>query len=312
MARVFSCTCLLNLIFLEAGCVNAAEPIEGIGPVGEIKELYTDFAFTEGPASDGKGNLYFTDIPNNRINKIDDKGMLTIFLEPSGHCNGLMFNQQGTLFACSMDGSLISINPESKEVTILASEYESKRFNAPNDLVLDKTGGIYFTDPRFRAPDPWPQGVEAVYYRAADGTVTRLIEDRAAPNGVILSPDESKLYVIPSKETTMFVYPVESPGKLGAAAPFCELAQPEDITKRGGGDGLTIDANGNLYITSALGLQVFSPEGTHLGTIELPQQPANATFAGPENKTLHVTARTSFYTVEMQVPGHVFTGKVSE
>ncbi|MCA9042171.1 MAG: SMP-30/gluconolactonase/LRE family protein [Planctomycetaceae bacterium] len=312
MATLCWCGCLLNLT-LAGGCsLNGAEPIEGIGPTGEVKELFTDFAFTEGPASDGKGNLYFTDIPNNRINKVDAQGALASFLEPSGHCNGLMFDQQGMLYASSMDGSLISINVETKETTTLAADYDGKRFNAPNDLVIDKSGGIYFTDPRYRAPDPWPQGVEAVYYRAADGTVTRLLEDRDAPNGVILSPDETKLYVIPSKETTMYVYPVESPGKLGTATTFCELKQPEDITKRGGGDGLTIDVNGNLYITSALGLQVFTPAGEHLGIIEFPQQPANATFGGPENKTLYVTARTSLYAVEMEVAGHVFTGKVSE
>ncbi|MEZ6046728.1 MAG: SMP-30/gluconolactonase/LRE family protein [Planctomycetaceae bacterium] len=295
------------------GCnLQGGDKIEGIGPAGEISELFGGFEFTEGPATDGKGNLYFTDIPNDRINLVDAEGKLSVFLEPAGHCNGLMFDQQGLLYACSMDGALISVNTATKEVTPLAPEFEGKRFNAPNDIVLDKTGGIYFTDPRFRAPDPWPQTVEAVYYRAADGTVKRLIEDRIAPNGVILSPDETKLYVIPSKETTMFVYPVEAPGQLGAGSPFCELAQPEDITRRGGGDGLTIDTNGNLYITSSLGVQVFSPDGTHLGNIEFPQQPANCTFGGPENKTLYVTARTGLYSVQMEVAGHIFTGKVAE
>ncbi|MAT14673.1 MAG: gluconolactonase [Planctomyces sp.] len=311
-ATLSRCACVIAFCVFTGCDAGGGEPIPGIGPTGEIKELHGGFAFTEGPTSDGNGNLYFSDIPNDCIHKIDAEGNLSTFLQPSGHCNGLMFSQQGKIYAASMDGALLSIDPATAQPTTLAGEYNNKRFNAPNDLVIDKTGGVYFTDPRFRAPDPWPQGTEAVYYYAPDGTVTRLIEDREAPNGVILSPDETKLYVIPSKETTMYVYPIEAPGKIGAGAAFCELHQPEDITKRGGGDGLTIDVNGNLYITSALGLQVFTPDGKHLGTIEFPQQPANATFGGPENKTLYVTARTSVYAVQMEVAGHVFTGKVGE
>lgn len=304
LLNIAACLCLLTTTTLQA------EPIPGIGPVAEIKTVATGFKFTEGPAADGKGNLYFTDIPNNRINILDASGNVSTFLEPSGHCNGLMVGASGTIFACSMDGSLISIDPESKEVTQLATEYGEKRFNAPNDLVLDRQGGIYFTDPRYRAPKEWPQGKEAVYYRAADGTVTRLEKlEHIAPNGIILSPDEKTLYVIPSMESSMYAYPVLGPGKLGPGKVFCEVKQKEDSDGNQGGDGLTIDTNGNLYITTALGLQVFSPSGTALGIIEFPQHPANVTFGGPEGKTLYVTARSGLYSVEMEAKGHVFPGK---
>ncbi|MEZ6121712.1 MAG: SMP-30/gluconolactonase/LRE family protein [Planctomycetaceae bacterium] len=292
---------------LVASSAASADDIPGVGPVGKAQRLHTDFAFTEGPAVDADGNLYFTDIPGNRIHKRDGRGTLTVFAEPSGHCNGLMAVGD-RLLACEMDGQLKQFSLKTGEQTSLAATYEGQRFNAPNDLVIDRSGGIYFSDPRFRAPEPWPQGREAVYYRAADGQVTRLIDDRIAPNGVILSPDEKTFYVIPSMEQQMWAYPVVAPGKLGQGRVFCELAQP-DGKENSGGDGLTIDTAGNLYITTALGLQIFDSSGKALGIISLPEQPANVTFGGPGHHTLFVTARTSLYSIETQATGHVFPGK---
>ena len=216
------------------------------------------------------------------------------------------------LLACEMDGRLVSINLKDKKVTPLAPQYKGQRFNAPNDLVIDRTGGIYFTDPHFRAPEPLPQGKVAVYYRAADGEVTRLVDDLAAPNGVILSPDEKTLYVIPSMSKEMWAYPVTSPGKIGKGRVFCSVKQEPGTPEPGrGGDGLTIDTNGNLYITSGLGLQVFSPEGKLLGIIEVPEKPANVTFGGKDNASLFITARTSLYRVDTKAKGHRFPGKSS-
>ncbi|APZ95783.1 SMP-30/gluconolactonase/LRE family protein [Fuerstiella marisgermanici] len=300
------CHGFLLLTILSAPQTQA-DDIPGIGPVGDAQRLHTDFAFTEGPAADGNGNLYFTDIPNNRIHKRDAKGTLSVFAEPSGHCNGLMVVGD-RLLACEMDGQLKQYDLTTGKQTSLASKYNGERFNAPNDLVIDKTGGIYFTDPRFRAPEPWPQGKEAVYYRAADGKVTRLIDDRTAPNGVILSPDEKTLYVVPSMEKQMWAYAVESPGKISKGKVFCEVTQPEGKDNTGG-DGLTIDTNGNLYITTALGLQVFDKAGKQLGIIKIPEHPANVAFGGKDNKTLYVTARKSLYAVETKATGHVFPGK---
>jgi len=294
----------LGLLCVPAG---ADELIPNIGPVGEVQRLHTGFAFTEGPAADDQGNLYFTDIPGNRIHLLDARGKLSVFVEPSGHCNGLMVVGD-RLLACEMDGRLKQFAIADGEETTLADKYEGKRFNAPNDLVIDRSGGIYFTDPRFRAPDPWPQQKEAVYYRAADGTVTRLMNDRQAPNGVILSPDESTLYVIPSLEKQMWAFPVTAPGKIGKGRVFCELKQAPG-QNNSGGDGLTVDTSGNLYITSRLGVQVYSPDGDHLGTIAFPEQPANVTFGGKDRRSLYVTARTSLYVVPMKAQGHAFPGK---
>lgn len=300
---------LSTLVALTASAVHAADPIDGIGPVGPIEKVRGDFQFTEGPAWDGKGNLYFTDIPADRIYRMDQEGEFHVFLEPAGHCNGLMVPRSGQILACSMDGRLISINPQTKAVTPLATEYDGARFNAPNDLVVDRAGGIYFTDPHFRAPDPLPQGRTAVYYRAPSGEVTRIITGLEAPNGVILAPDEKTLYVIPSMQKEMFAYAVESPGKISKGRVFCTVEQPPGAGGQGrGGDGLTVDTKGNLYITSGLGLQVFNPAGKLLGIIEFPEQPANVTFGGPDRKRLYVTARTSLYSAPMKSTGHAFPG----
>lgn len=305
MFRWSQCFCVLLCWSMAA----AAEPISGIGPAGDVKKVHGDFQFTEGPAWGSDGALYFTDIPADRIYKAGEE-QKEVFVEPAGHCNGLMFDGAGRLIACSMDGALVAFDNAGKK-TVLAGEYEGKRFNAPNDLVIDQTGGVYFTDPRFRAPEPWPQGIEAVYYRDSAGKVIRVIENlnQKAPNGVILSPDEKTLYVVCSMQAEVMAYEVTAPGRLGRERVFASLKQPQGQTKSGG-DGLTIDTKGNLYITSALGVQIFTPEGEHLGIVELPEQPANVTFGGSDRKTLFATARTGLYSVPMNAQGHRFTGKV--
>ena len=294
------------MAMISATSVHAAETIEGVGPVGDVVKVHGDFGFVEGPAWGPDKKVYFTDIPNNRILRTDGE-TLEVFAEPSGHCNGLMFSGE-QLIACSMDGALIAFDREGKATT-LAGTHEDKRFNAPNDLVIDQAGGVYFTDPRFRAPEPWPQGIEAVYYRAADGTVTRIINDlnELAPNGVLLSPDEKTLYVLCSMQAEVLAYEVTGPGKIGPGRVFAILKQPEGVTGSGG-DGLTVDTKGNLYLTSRLGVQVFNPTGELLGVIALPEQPANVTFGGADGTTLYATARTSLYAVPMKAKGHQFPG----
>jgi gluconolactonase len=282
-----------------------AKAIPGVGPAGAIVKLHTGFNFTEGPAADRDGNVYFSDIPNERIHKVDADGKLFVFREKSKHANGLMLNAKGEIVACEMDGQVVAHSADGKARRIVAGKHDGKRFNAPNDLVIDKQGGVYFTDPTFGAPMPLPQGKTAVYYVSADGKVTRLLDDLPNPNGVILSPDEKTLYVIPSGQARMMAYPVEGPGKIGAGRVFCTLKQRRE-GGNAGGDGLTVDSKGNLYITSELGLQVFNPDGKLLGIIALPEQPANVAFGGKDLKTLYVTARTSLYTVPMEATGHLF------
>jgi gluconolactonase len=291
------------MVAATARPAGAAEPIPNIGPAAEVVKVATGFGFTEGPAWDGKSLLYFTDIPNARIHTVNAAGDTSVFAEETGPCNGLMFNREGELVACDMGGQLVAWNVGTKGKRVLAGEFESKRFNAPNDLVIDDTGGIYFTDPMFRAPQPLPQGVQSVYYRSADGKLSRVVRDAPAPNGVLLSRDEKTLYILPSMSAEMQAYPVEAPGRLGDMRVFCKVKNPSG-RENGGCDGATIDEHGNLYLTTALGVQVFSPSGEALGVIEVPEQPSNCTFGGPNGKTLYVTARTSLYSFPMLVKGH--------
>lgn len=311
---VIRCLTLVSLLLLNLGIlfgvtVRAADEdgkaIPGIGPVGKIVKLHTGFKFTEGPAGDREGNVYFSDIPNERIHIVDKDGKLSIFREKSNRANGLMVNAKGEIVACEMAGRVVAISSDGKKVRVLADKFEDKPFNAPNDLVIDKQGGVYFTDPSFGAKKLLPQGKTGVYYISTDGKVTRLIDDLGLPNGVKLSPDEKTLYVIPTGPAEMMAYPVKAPGDLGKGRVFCKL-QGKDGKKGTGGDGCTIDTKGNLYITSQIGVQVFNAEGKFLGNIAFPEQPANVTFGGTDMKTLYVTARSSLYTAPMEATGHVF------
>jgi gluconolactonase len=285
-----------------------AQEIPSLGSVSPIELIKDGFKFLEGPAKTPDGNLYFTDIPAETIFVLTSAGQIEEYLKPSGFANGLMYAGDGQLLVCQMAGQLSRIDLASKKVTVLADQYGGARLNAPNDLVIDKQGGIYFTDPRYRAPDPWPQTVEAFYYRAADGTVTRLGSGLKAPNGIALAPDEQTLYVIPSMQSEMMAYPIDSPGKIGEGRVFCQLQQVGEETA-GGGDGLAVDVKGNLYITSAAGIQVYSAAGELLGIIKVPQQPANCAFGGADNKVLYITARTGLYHCNMPIPGHLHRDK---
>jgi len=295
------------LALLFAATLAAQEPIPGIGPKGPATKVAGGFGFIEGPAADGQGNLYFSDIPNARIHKLDAQGKVTVFREKSNKSNGLMVDGKGRILACEMDGAVVALSADGQGREVLADQHNGKPLNAPNDLVIDKNGGIYFTDPMYGAKTPLPQGKTCVYYLPKGGKPVRLLDNLPNPNGVILSPDEKTLYVIPSSQRQMMAYPVEAPGKLGVGRVFCELAQRRP-GGNSGGDGLAVDVQGNLYITAETGVQVWSPAGKLLGTLVFPEQPANCDFGGPGNKTLYATARTGLYQVELEIPGHRFTG----
>jgi gluconolactonase len=308
MLRTRSIRAFVLFAVVSVGTAAAQDAVPGIGPKGAIKKAQTGFKFTEGPIGDTDGNVYFSDIPNEKIHKIDAQGQLSVFREKSNSANGLMMNAKGEIVACEMTGAVAALSKDGKERRVIADQYDGKRFNAPNDLVIDKAGGVYFTDPSFRAPKTLPQGKTCVYYVDAAGKVTRLIDDLPNPNGVRLSPDEKTLYVFPSGQKQMMSYPVEAPGKIGKGQVFCELEQAKS-GGNSGGDGGTVDEKGNVYIAAGTGVQVFDPSGKMLGTIKLPEQPSNCTFGGKDMKTLFVTARTSVYSCPMEVAGHRYPGK---
>ena len=275
---------------------------ETMKPLGEVTKVHGGFAFTEGPARDPDGGYFFTDIPNQTIHHVDADGKLTVFTKDSKFANGLMVAADGRLLACQMAGQLVAYDRETGDSKVLANAFDGVRMNAPNDMVIDTDGGIYFTDPRYRAPEPWPQGIEAVYYVTRHGTVSRVTDALPAPNGIGLSPDGKQLYVATSAGADMMVYDVAEPGKLSEGKVLCTITQPGRESGNGS-DGITLDVDGNLYFTTKMGIEIVSPAGKSLRIVPIPEHPANVTFAGKDRKTMVVTARTSVYEVKMPIAG---------
>lgn len=265
-----------------------------VAPAAEMKKLAGDFRFTEGPAADAQGNIYFTDIPNNRILKwsVAD-GRLSIFREKSGGANGLYFDREGNLLVCEgTRGRLVAIAPDGT-LTILADEYDGKPFNSPNDLWIDPKGGVYFTDPRYGSRDNLPQDGEHVYYLTPDrARVIRVIDDMVRPNGLIGTREGRLLYVADHGDGKTFAYTVNDDGTLSDK----KLFAPE------GSDGMTIDNRGNIYLTTRV-VAVYSRDGEKIEEIKVPEGPANLTFGGQGRRMLFITARTSLYSLPMAVRG---------
>ncbi len=276
------------------------------GPIGPLVKVCGGFVYLEGPADDRHGNLYFSDMKDGpgKIYRLDAAGKLEVVVAHSERSNGLAINAQGEIVACqSRTGRVVAYAPDGSSCRVIAAEYHGRRFNAPNDLVLDQAGGIYFTDPCFDEGRLFPpQHVLAVYYVSPDGCVTRLIDKLAGPNGIDLSPDGKTLYVVPSLASHIMAYPVEGPGQLGCGRIHATMAaSPNPFYP--GGDGMTIDAHGNMYVASQRGVQIFSASGQRLGIIRVPERPANVEFGGPDRKTLFITARHSLYAAPMAIPG---------
>ena len=316
--------CLLSL----AAQLTAAE--NGIlTPNASLKKLADGFGFTEGPACDREGNVFFTDQPNDRILKWSVAGKLTTYLQPCGRANGLSFDRAGNLWACAdAKNELWRIAPDGKQ-TVVLSRYQGKLLNGPNDVWirpapavdrsilelrasdranlrsparmaqhrLELPGGLYFTDPYYERPW-WQRGPkemgEHVYYLAPDErTLTRVIDDLKQPNGIIGTPDGRTLYVTDIGANKTYRYRVLPDGKLTEKTLFCEL----------GSDGMTIDSKGNVYLTGK-GVIVFDPHGRKIAQIEVPENwTANVCFGGRTRRTLFITASKGFYSIELAAQG---------
>jgi sugar lactone lactonase YvrE/L-ascorbate metabolism protein UlaG (beta-lactamase superfamily) len=286
------CRIMIMLLFVMlAGYGIAAASVVADG--AKVEKLAGGFAFTEGPAADTQGNVYFSDIPNNRILiwSLDDK--LSTFRENSGGANGLYFDKAGNLLACEGGGRrLVSIDPKGN-VKVLADEYQGKKFNSLNDLWIDPKGGVYFTDPRYGSREGMEQDGEHVYYLSPDRKkLTRVIDDMVRPNGLIGTPDGKTLYVTDNGDGKTFVYRVNPDGSLSGKRLFA----PQ------GSDGMTIDSEGNVYLTSRA-VVVYNKNGEKIEEIKVPEGPSNVTFGGHDNQTLFITARTSLYSIKMGVKG---------
>ncbi|VGO23393.1 SUMF1/EgtB/PvdO family nonheme iron enzyme [Pontiella sulfatireligans] len=259
---------------------------------GELQILGDNFQFTEGPASDGESNVYFTDIRANRIHVFPPSGKLEVFRENSGGANGLYFDRDGNLLVCEgMNGKLTSISPNG-DVAVLADEYNGKGFNKPNDLWIDPKGGVYFTDPIYGRTEKKQDG-EHVYYLLPDRSkVIRVIDDFTRPNGLIGTSDGKTLYVADHGASKIWKYAVNADGTLTGKTFFADCSS----------DGMTIDSQGNIYATQDSVL-IFSPDGEQISEIKTPARPTNVTFGGKGNRTLFITARTHLCAIQMNIGG---------
>jgi gluconolactonase len=270
-----------------------------IAPDANVEKLSSVFAFTEGPASDPRGNVYFTDQPNDKIYIWTTEGKLTTFLTGSERSNGTYFDADGvTLLACAdLHNRIVAISPDGK-ITPVVEKYNGKKFNATNDLWRDPKGGIYFTDPYYKR-NYWTdanrgQDGEHTYYLAPDRkTLTRVTEDLVQPNGIIGTPDGKLLYVADIRAGKTYVYTINTDGTLSNKKLFCDM----------GSDGMTIDNEGNVYLTGN-GVTVFNSAGEKIEHIQINEPwTANVCFGGKDQDTLFITASKSLYSVKMRTRG---------
>ncbi|MCJ7449990.1 MAG: SMP-30/gluconolactonase/LRE family protein [Bacteroidales bacterium] len=269
-----------------------------IKPGTKLEKLSGDFNFTEGPAADAHGNVYFTDQPNDRIMIWSTKGELLTFMQPSGRSNGLFFDKQGNLWSCADEkNELWRISPD-KNVEVILDKFNDKLLNGPNDLWISPDGGIYFTDPFYRRSwwdhSAMPQNKQCVYYLGPDHkTLNRVAEDLVQPNGIVGSSDGKTLYVADIGNRKTWSYSINTDGSLGNKKLFCEM----------GSDGMTIDKKGNIYITGK-GVTIFDKTGKQIGNIAVPENwTANVCFGGKNRKSLFITASKGLYRIRTRIKG---------
>jgi len=259
----------------------------------------TSFQFVEGPAWNGKGALYFSDMNAKRVYKyVPGKGFSII---RSGQVtNGMAFDSTGYLLVCEQGSTNQVVRMDTLGVVkkVLVNKYSNKAFNNPNDLCIDKKGGVYFSDPTWGTQ---PQDKQAVYYIKPTGECIRISGDFQKPNGNCLSPDKKLLYVDDSNDKNVSVFDVQPDGTAINKRVFCVLKVNAGSVS--GADGLKVDTEGNLYIASAAGIQVFDKNGTSLRIINIPETPTNIAFGGKDWKTLFITAGTSLYSIQLDKAG---------
>ena len=290
---------VLCVLAAAAGGVDSpAGPGDIVAAGAKMAKLAGEFKFTEGPAADAEGNVYFTDQPNDRIMKWSVAGKLSTFMTPAGRANGLCFDAKGNLWACADGKNELWRIDRAGKVTVVVKDYKGKLLNGPNDVWIRPDGGVYFTDPfykrRYWKRGPREQDGQCVYYLAPTGkTLTRVASDLKQPNGIIGTPDGKTLYVADIGAGKTFAYKINPDGSLAGKKLFCTM----------GSDGMTIDQRGNVYLTGR-GVTVFDKTGRKIRHIPVPERwTANVCFGGKDRRTLFITALKGLYALRMQVKG---------
>ena len=289
----------LALAFLVAA-KGADEKADLVADGAKPVKLAGGFKFTEGPAASPGGSVYFTDIPNNRIHKWNPTAKkLSTFLEDSGGANGLYFSKEGDLFACQGEARRVTsfYLEDGAEKELIADQYDGRPFNKPNDLWIHPNDGIFFTDPNYGRKE-LSQDAEHLYYVTPYRDQIFRVDDKLKrPNGVIGSPDGKILYVADPGAGKTYRYTIDE-GEEGTLS-------DKKLFVESGSDGMALDNWGNLYLTAG-SIKVFNPTGKQIADIEFPERPSNICFGGKNGKTLYITARTGFYSLDMKVAGAGF------
>lgn len=279
---------------------NNMEDISIIAPSAKPVLIDSGFSFTEGPAVDKKGNIFFTDQPNDKIWKYDINGKLSVFLDKTGRSNGMYFDVKGNLISCADEhNQLWSIDPNGK-VTVLVKDYHGQQLNGPNDLWIAPAGGIYITDPYFQR-DYWARknadpalGGEKVYYLPPNKKeLIRVDGETVKPNGIVGTPDGKYLYVADMGTGKTYKYDINKDGTLKNKQVFANEAS----------DGMTIDNRGNIYLTGK-GVAIYNQEGKRIEHIDIPEKwTGNVCFGGKDKHILFITASKSIYIIPTRVKG---------
>jgi len=268
-----------------------------------VERIATGLQFTEGPVWNAhEGFLLFSDIPANRILKWSQQGGVTILREPSGNSNGLTYDREGRLLICEHGNRRLSGLDRDGAYTVLADRFEGKRLNSPNDVVVKSDGKIYFTDPPYGIkPEQQELPFQGVFRLNPDTRqLALLVADFARPNGLAFAPDEEVLYIADSSDRRhVRAFDVNQDGTLSRSRIFAEIRSEEP----GPPDGMKVDVEGNLYVSAAGGIWVFSSKAERLGVVKTPETPANCAWGGTDWRNLLITARTSLYSIRLNVPG---------
>ena len=290
------------------GFSQATDGLAGVVAADAQPELVREgFMFTEGPVGTPDGGLFFSDLRANQTFRLDAKGKIAVYRENTNGSNGLALMRNGDLLAAEGDGKRITRITRDKKVSTLTEGAPGKPLLAPNDLIVDAKGGIYFTDP---GPRPVIPGRKVpVYYLPAGHAQPIVVSDEITrPNGLTLTRDGKKLIVDDTVGDTVFQFDVQPDGSAKNKRLFAVL---HDVTagQDSGADGMALDRAGRVYVTSTTGVQVFDAAGKYLGTIHVPRQPANLAFSGPGKQTLYITAREGLYRLKMAAQGPDRLGK---
>jgi gluconolactonase len=271
----------------------------------QIAKVASGLGFTEGPVWDPSGFLWVSDETLNKLFKVNTVTGQKQEVLSIGDPDGNTYDRQHRLLDCaSVLRAVIRLSPDGKSYETVADRYEGKRLNSPNDVVLGPDGAIYFTDPTSNLPAGQKQEIpfKGVYRIAADGQVRLLTKELVEPNGLAFSPDGTKLYIDDSTQRNIRVYAFRPDGTLRDGRIFG--VEPGG-SKDGVPDGIRLDRQGNLYVIGPKGIWVWDPQGHHLGTIVVPEDPANLAWGDADYSTLYITARTSVYKLHTRVHGFI-------